>query len=233
MQRMSRAQRLLLIYILWEMEKVKEELMRPRAVTRYVGGPQFSPSDLSTASIADLGTKNHDLLDGLLDDDHTQYLLINGSRAMTGDLDVGVDNDLILRSTTWGVAKLLVKWATDMVCFMNEAETGYINALVNKLWTRTGIQGDAAHLFLMTAKDATKGVYVRSYTGVATYNDVLVALNGVCDIPYAGDITFLAGKQLKVGNITAAGVPADQTKYFPVDDGGTTRYIKMYDTPPA
>jgi len=32
---------------------------------------------------------NHGELDGLLDDDHTQYLLVTGSRAMTGDLDMG------------------------------------------------------------------------------------------------------------------------------------------------
>lgn len=31
----------------------------------------------------------HDQLGGLADDDHVQYLLINGTRAMTGDLDMG------------------------------------------------------------------------------------------------------------------------------------------------
>lgn len=35
-------------------------------------------------SIADLGTKDHDLLNGLTDDDHTQYSLVNGTRAFTG-----------------------------------------------------------------------------------------------------------------------------------------------------
>ena len=45
-----------------------------------------TPADIS---IADLGTKDHNLLDGLLDDDHTIYLLTDGSRALTGDWNFG------------------------------------------------------------------------------------------------------------------------------------------------
>ena len=40
-------------------------------------------------SLAQLQTKDHDLLTGLTDDDHTQYLLSNGSRALTGNWDAG------------------------------------------------------------------------------------------------------------------------------------------------
>ena len=35
---------------------------------------------------------DHGALEGLNDDDHVQYLLINGSRAMTGDLSLGGDD---------------------------------------------------------------------------------------------------------------------------------------------
>jgi len=35
------------------------------------------------------GVTDHGALTGLADDDHTQYLLVNGVRAMTGDLDMG------------------------------------------------------------------------------------------------------------------------------------------------
>ena len=44
---------------------------------------------LATKSIADLGTKDHDLLDGLLDDDHTQYILADGTRILTGNWAIG------------------------------------------------------------------------------------------------------------------------------------------------
>ncbi len=37
---------------------------------------------------------DHGALSGLGDDDHTQYLLVNGTRAMSGDLDMGA-NDII------------------------------------------------------------------------------------------------------------------------------------------
>jgi hypothetical protein len=48
---------------------------------------QILATDLS---IADLLTKDHDLLDGLDDDDHTQYVLADGSRKMTGELEIAV-----------------------------------------------------------------------------------------------------------------------------------------------
>src|SRR5690606_14968570 len=38
------------------------------------------------------GVTDHGALTGLSDDDHTQYLLVNGSRAMTGSLDMGTNN---------------------------------------------------------------------------------------------------------------------------------------------
>jgi hypothetical protein len=42
----------------------------------------------------DAGVTDHGLLDGLGDDDHTQYLLIDGTRAMTGDLDMDASDIL-------------------------------------------------------------------------------------------------------------------------------------------
>jgi len=41
------------------------------------------------------GTTDHGTLTGLGDDDHTQYLLVSGTRAMTGDLDMA-GNDITL-----------------------------------------------------------------------------------------------------------------------------------------
>jgi hypothetical protein len=45
--------------------------------------------DYTISSISELTTKDHDLLSGLLDDDHTQYLLKDGTRALTGNWDAG------------------------------------------------------------------------------------------------------------------------------------------------
>jgi len=53
--------------------------------------PWVAAADLAALSIADLGTRTHSLLTSLTApaDDHTQYLLITGVRAMTGALDMG------------------------------------------------------------------------------------------------------------------------------------------------
>ena len=45
------------------------------------------------AEITGGGVTDHGALTGLADDDHTQYLLVAGTRAMTGNLQMG-DNDI-------------------------------------------------------------------------------------------------------------------------------------------
>lgn len=54
------------------------------------GGAPSGESVSSGASTT--GTSDHGELAGLGDDDHTQYLLVDGSRAMTGNLDMGSNN---------------------------------------------------------------------------------------------------------------------------------------------
>lgn len=57
----------------------------------------FSPSAVSAAIVSD-----HGGLSGLTDDDHTQYLLTNGGRSLTGNLDLG-NNAIVSVSTLNGV----------------------------------------------------------------------------------------------------------------------------------
>lgn len=47
------------------------------------------------------GAIDHGSIAGLTDDDHTQYLLVNGSRAMTGALDMGAQNMVDLADVTF------------------------------------------------------------------------------------------------------------------------------------
>lgn len=51
-------------------------------------------------SMINFGAIDHGALTGLGDDDHVQYLLINGTRAMTGDLDAGGNNVIITAAPT-------------------------------------------------------------------------------------------------------------------------------------
>jgi hypothetical protein len=48
------------------------------------------------------GASDHGLLVGLADDDHTQYLLVDGTRAMTGDLNMSTHNVLVSTLPTIG-----------------------------------------------------------------------------------------------------------------------------------
>lgn len=52
------------------------------------------------SSMIDFGSIDHGALTGLGDDDHVQYLLISGTRAMTGDLDAGGNNVIITAAPT-------------------------------------------------------------------------------------------------------------------------------------
>lgn len=62
--------------------------------------PWITCADLNACSIEDLGTKDHDLLDGLLDDDHPQYALLagrSGGQSLIGGL--AASEHLTLQST--------------------------------------------------------------------------------------------------------------------------------------
>ena len=60
----------------------------------------------SSFTAGSLGFTHHDDLSGLGDDDHTQYLLIDGTRAMNSIMTIGSDADGSDRSITWGHSTL-------------------------------------------------------------------------------------------------------------------------------
>lgn len=61
------------------------------------------------SSLIDFGAIDHGGLSGLADDDHVQYLLINGARAMTGNLQMGANE--VFSSATPSTANSLVNKA--------------------------------------------------------------------------------------------------------------------------
>jgi len=74
-----------------EFEEEREQLEAAFQAVRDEIDAGVSP-DLSGKSIADLGTKDHDLLDGLGDDDHAQYALLagrSGGQTLVGGSDPG------------------------------------------------------------------------------------------------------------------------------------------------
>ena len=71
------------------------------------------------------GVTTHSSLNGLLSDDHTQYLLIDGSRAMTGDLSIG-GGDGALTFTNAGENSIKIPDNQASALIIEEADTAYL-----------------------------------------------------------------------------------------------------------
>ncbi len=172
----DRLQLILTYYILW---KIKTAPRVTRRVVRYTTprATPFSKSDLAGASIADLGTKDHDLLDGLLDDDHTQYELAAATR---GDVNVGA-NSLIFTDS------ILYRYNATTLAITNLAKTALRNMRLNLLSVGTGIVTIAPlNAYINTSASATNHWYFYSWdTALRLCMDLA---NGMVAIPRCGDI---------------------------------------------
>lgn len=80
----------------------------------------------ATSSIANITTRDHDLLAGLSDDDHTLYLLINGTRAMTGALRLA----LLAADPTLVDGMLFARSDLDALYFVYDAGAGAVKKQV-------------------------------------------------------------------------------------------------------
>ena len=195
MNELTRRERLELIltyYILW---KIKQTPRVVRRVIRYaqpitkVSGLQ----SLAGSSIADLGTKDHDLLTNRnLDANHLQYLLIDGTRAMTGDFDVATYdvkfNDCLIRNTAPNVLEVT-----------NLAETAFRSMKVSVIYAAEFSGFYDTNMIFGTKAAAGANCKFNTYHGGLQTCAELVSLglnNGAFRIQRAGDITLLAGKHL-------------------------------------
>jgi hypothetical protein len=86
--------------------------------TRTVG--RSSTSTTSTS----VSVTNHSSLGGLLSDDHTQYLLVDGTRAMTGDLSLGGGDGALTFTADNSSIKIPDDKASSLV--IEEADNAYI-----------------------------------------------------------------------------------------------------------
>lgn len=164
-------------------------LTEPRVVQQIRAGG----GSKTVRSLSELGIKDHDLLDGLLDDDHTQYILHDGTRAFTGDVDFG-NNRLTNIST---IDDNLHPDAN------NTYNAGYAGgAWLNGRFTNlyTGIIYSVYTTAYLYARDIANGTirFVTQWGGGQRCAELvsLGAGNGVFRIQRAGDITMLATKSV-------------------------------------
>lgn len=174
MQHMSRAQRVLAMYLLWKLSK-------PRVIQQITklsagGGP---------TSISGLATKDHHLLDGLLDDDHTQYFHTNGIDPMTGDLDFGAHS---LLTTNLELTEL----DSNYLVIYTRGTTTRKGLAVSTLHAQGFLAGATTFIFPTAHKTYAK-IYFQGWNGVGlTTAAILNAASGAgnvnFEIPQAGDI---------------------------------------------
>jgi len=91
--------------------------------------PESRPVGSSSRSLAfgegTFGSSGHGELTGLEDDDHTQYLLIDGTRAMTGDLSLS-GGDGALTFTVAGENSIKIPDNQASALIIEEANTAYL-----------------------------------------------------------------------------------------------------------
>jgi len=153
--------------------------------TDHTGSLDWSKVNKTGSSIADLATKDHDLLDGLTDDDHTQYILVNGTRAFTGDQSMGTNKITDVVDPTNNQDAATKKYVDDQVAG-GSLDTIVLSAARYFTVTNIYLQAD--------------GVYTNVVPLVLPYNATLVAISAATN----GAETWTAEVHLNGSLVTGA-----------------------------
>lgn len=122
----------------------------------------------NTITIGGGGVTDHGGLTGLLDDDHTQYLLADGTRAVTGDMSFSNNQALAFRMENLGSAPSpgnqgRIIFRTDTLTAQVDTGASFVNIGVNDHGALTGLLDDDHTQYLLV--DGTRAV-----TGDLTIN---------------------------------------------------------------
>jgi len=170
----QRKKRLLSTILLYYLFLKVKRAQRVTKVIRHIHAPAqaFRNTDLSGASIADLGTRDHDLLTGLGDDDHTQYFHTDGSEPMTGDLSMGTNK------LKW--SNFMIKQSAAGIQIRNVADTAYGDwvAKIGYFQLFRGLQNDLT----IYANDVL-GAFVQIATRKPAVTSVFYAKDGHAYFP--------------------------------------------------
>jgi hypothetical protein len=154
------------------------------------------------SSMIDLGAIDHGSLGGLLDDDHTQYLLVSGTRAMTGALDMG----------TFKVTNMADGSAdTDAVTYRQ-----LINSINGIDWKESARLATQVNINLASAPATIDGIapsngdriLVKSQTapaenGIYIYNGAAAAMTRSADADEDSEVTAMMTVGVSEGTVDA------------------------------
>lgn len=181
---------------------------------------------LIDSSLINFGAIDHGGLSGLADDDHVQYLLIDGTRAMTGNLQLGA-NEAFSSSAPSTASSLVNKSYADALAVGNRmkgnvvvATTANITLSAPQTIDGTGvIAGD--RVLVKDQTDAKEnGIYVVAAGAWARSEDLdnnpsEEILNGVI-VPRV--INSASGQELLSWYISSVGTGTDSVHQVGVDD---------------
>lgn len=132
------------------------------------------------------GILDHGGMLGLTDDDHAQYLLLTGIRAMTGDFDLA-GNDLKTSNV------LITEYTASSLAVMNHAKTVFRSIYVYGI--NAGAFNSTYTNFYFDARNVAGGAVWFRTPNDANPN-VAKMTAGYFELTRAGDITMLAGKSV-------------------------------------
>jgi hypothetical protein len=193
----------------------------------------------SSSSSAGTGVTSHGDLTSLTDDDHTQYLLVDGTRAMTSSMIIGTDADGTDRSIVWGHSTLKTIMGIDdsSDAFVINTDDAFDATLANNSFSI-----DANHNVII-AGDVSVGddLFLTSSGSIINWNSGDVTLTHASGkLTFGGDGTVeLDFNNHAISNdadLTIDGAAdiilsadGDQIK---MDDGSTTRFVFNVDSSP-
>ena len=157
---------------------------------------------LIDSSMIDLGAIDHGALSGLGDDDHTQYLLVSGTRAMTGALDMG----------TFKVTNMADGSAdTDAVTYRQ-----LINSINGIDWKESARLATQANINLASAPVNIDGIAavagdrilvkeqtVLAENGIYIYNGAAAAMTRSADADESSEVTAMMTVGVSEGTVDA------------------------------
>lgn len=174
----------------------------------------------------DLNPKDHDLLDGLSDDDHLQYLNRNGVRSMEGDLDMGDNRITDLLDPINNQDGTTKKWVEDnfndyeleihdIVDMHDTSETDTRNLLMpdgsgNVHWTNGLLNiGDTEYKYLQDLADTTIS------SGI--FYGCIVTDNGDGSVNVTDGFGFIRDEDYSTSNIYFMDIDGDNFD-IPIDE---------------
>ena len=149
------------------------------------------------------GVTDHGNLAGLSDDDHVQYLLIDGTRVMTGNLDMGSQNIINAVDITAGDGL-----GTPSIVINGAVETGR-----QLKWQTAG----SDRWLLSTTNEAESGSDAGSDFTIRARTDAGAAIDTVMDITRAAGGAMVISRPITSGAITSSGASTFNSGSIDVD----------------